>query len=166
MLEQLAAIVIDPASPIEVVERACAQLFDLFRDAAADAAGVTGEQRLESGLALSPALAATCLLDARRTRAFVRGTIGAIRQATARVASAHVEVLYAGTGPFAPLAFLALPFVERERVRFTLLDVHPQSARSVEALVEAFGIAESVRAVICDDATVYRHPAELHVVIS
>jgi predicted RNA methylase len=169
-LEQLAAIVIDAASPMEEVERACARLYDLFRDAAAPsmeaAAGATEEQRLESGLALSPALAANCLLDARRTRAFVRGTIGAIREAAARVDREHVEVLYAGTGPFAPLAFLALPFLDRERVRFTLLDIHPQSACSVEALVETFGFSDSVRAVICDDATVYRHPVELHVVVT
>jgi predicted RNA methylase len=169
-IEKLSAILLEPAAETTVVNDACAALYDLFVSSAAataDAAcGTTQSRRLTAGLALSPPLAAQCLLDGRRTAAFVRGSLRAIQEAERRFAPSLVEVLYAGTGPFAPLAFLLIPFLQPANVRFTLLDVNEASARSVDALVGALGGSEYVREVICGDATTYRHPAALHVVIS
>lgn len=168
-IQDLSAILLDPAFDLDAVNRACSELYNVFCAAAASAAQATqttADQRLASGLALSPALAANCLLDGRRTRAFARGALEAIRDATRRHPSAVVEVLYAGTGPFAPLAFLIMPFVDRKRVRFTLLDIHAESARSVSALVRVLGAGDCVREVVCADATTYRHPASLDVVIT
>ena len=44
------------------------------------------------------------MLDGRRTAAFVRGSLRSIQEAERRFAPSVIEVLYAGTGPFAPLA--------------------------------------------------------------
>jgi hypothetical protein len=90
----------------------------------------------------------------------------AIQEAERRFAPSVLEVLYAGTGPFAPLAFLLLPFLNPAKVRFTLLDVNEASTRSVAALVQALGATGYVREIVRADATTYRHPAQLHVVIS
>jgi hypothetical protein len=168
-LHPLTATLLDSASDAESLDRASAELHALFRAAAApaaDAAEAIIDRRLDSGLALSPALAAKCLLDGRRTGAFLRGALQAIRDAVQRHAPEAVEVLYAGTGPFAPLAFLLMPFLDSQRVRFTLLDAHPESTQSVSALVDALGVADYVREVVCADATTYRHPSEVHVLIS
>ncbi|HEY9419930.1 MAG TPA: hypothetical protein VIW92_00810 [Thermoanaerobaculia bacterium] len=169
-IEQLSAILLDPTAETMVVNGACAGLYDLFvstATATADASsGTAPSRRLTAGLALSPALAAQCLLDGPRTAAFVRGSLRAIQEAERRFAPSVIEVLYAGTGPFAPLAFLLMPFLDPKNVRFTLLDVNEASARSVEALAGALGGSEHVREVFCGDATTYRHPARLHVVIS
>lgn len=160
------------AASAEEADRVCSELYEAFRGAAAAAARAaeepadTNEMRLPGGLALSPASAANCLLDGRRTQAFVRGALDAIRDAVQRFAPAVVDVLYAGTGPFAPLAFLLMPFVDKSRVQFTLLDVHPQSTESVAAIVHALGVADYVRAIVCADATTYRHPSSIHVLIS
>jgi predicted RNA methylase len=94
------------------------------------------------------------------------GTIAAIQDAVRRFAPAVVEVLYAGTGPLAPLAFLTMPSLDPRSVRFTLLDVHPHSVRSVATLVERLGMTQYVRDVVCADAARYQHPVPLHVVIS
>jgi hypothetical protein len=167
---QLSAILLDPKADTTVVDGACAALYDLFVSAASATADAVlnsaSSRRLTTGLALSPALAAQCLLDGPRTAAFVRGSLRAIQEAERRFAPSVVEVLYAGTGPFAPLAFLLMPFLNPANVRFTLLDVNEASARSVEALVGELGGSEYVRDVVCGDATAYRHPAQLHVVIS
>lgn len=169
-IEHLSAILLDPTAETTVVNAACAALYDLFVRAAtatADAAqSTTPSQRLTAGLALSPALAAQCLLDGPRTAAFVRGSLRAIQEAERRFAPSVVEVLYAGTGPFAPLAFLLMPFLGPTKVRFTLLDVNKASTRSVAALIGVLGGSEYVREVVCGDATTYRHPTPLHVVIS
>lgn len=169
-IQRLGAILLDPAAEATAVNGACAELYDLFvRSAApaADAARSTASgRRLSTGLALSPALAAQCLLDGRRTAAFVRGTLRAIQEAERRFAPSVLEVLYAGTGPFAPLAFLVMPFLDPASVRFTLLDVNEASVDSVHALLGALGGSEHVRNVVCGDATAYRHPKPLHGVIS
>lgn len=169
-IEQLSAILLDPTAETTMLNDACAALYELFvRAAAATADAVSGtapDRRLPEGLALSPALAAQCLLDGRRTAALVRGSLRAIQEAERRFAPSAVEVLYAGTGPFAPLAFLVMPFLDPANVRFTLLDVNEASVRSVDALVGAVGGSEFVREVVCADAATYRHPAPLHVVIS
>jgi hypothetical protein len=166
-LRRLGSILLGSASDPRSVERACLELYDLFTAAAvvaADAVLSTVDRRLESGLALSPALAATCLLDGPRTQAFVRGTLRAIQDAARK--RDRVEVLYAGTGPFAPLALLTIPFLDRGRVAFTLLDVNAESCRAVSALVDALGMRDCVRDVVCADATTYRHPAPIDVLVS
>jgi hypothetical protein len=168
--QQLSAVILDSASDVESVDGACSELYELFGAAAASTGHcghqVTRESRLESGLALSPALAAKCLLDGQRTRTFARGALNAINDAVRRNSPGIVEVLYAGTGPFAPLAFLIMPLTDPKVVRFTLLDVHAESTQSVSALVHALRLTDHVRAVICADATTYRHPTRLHVLIS
>jgi hypothetical protein len=50
--------------------------------------------------------------------------------------------------------------------RASLLDVNEISARSVDALVGTLGGSEYICEVVCEDATTYQHPAQLHVVIS
>jgi hypothetical protein len=78
--------------------RVCAELFEIFSTLAAlqTTSDATSSRQLANGLALSPALAANCLLDGRRTQAFVRGTIAAIREASQRFAPGPIEVVYAG----------------------------------------------------------------------
>lgn len=169
-IEQLSAILLDPTAETIVVNAACAELYDLFvRTTSATAEAVRGtapSQRLTAGLALSPSLAAQCLLDGPRTAAFVRGSLRAIQEAERRFAPSVIEVLYAGTGPFAPLAFLLIPFLGSANVRFTLLDVNEAAVRSVAALAEALSGSGHIREIVRADATTYRHPAPLHVVIS
>lgn len=112
--------------------------------------------RLPSGLALAPHLAAQCGLDEKRTAAFLRGASLAIGAARARFPGRTVEVLYAGTGPFAPLVLPLLPLPD---VRCTFLDV---DERSLEILRTLRPPARIVHA----DATRYVHGAPLHVVVS
>ena len=78
---------------------------------------MTGEgTQLESGLALAPHLAARCVLDVKRTMAFQRGAARAIEAARARFPGETIEIVYAGTGPFAPLV---RPLLSMHGLRFT-----------------------------------------------
>jgi hypothetical protein len=111
---------------------------------------------LPSGLALAPHLAAQCRFDEQRTSAFLRGTAAAIEAARARFPGETIEVVYAGTGPFAPLV---LPLLPLPGVRCTFIDV---DARSLDMLRALRPPARLVHA----DATQYVHEAPLHVVVS
>lgn len=96
----------------------------------------------------------------------LRGAFNAIRSAVARCPDRPIEVVYAGTGPLAPFALLLMPLLDPQRVRFTTIDVAPASADSVRSLLHHYDLQTFVRAVVCGDATLYRHPCPIDVVIS
>ena len=160
---------LDRASTADELTAACAALYETWRNAtpaARLAAEVTDDLRLEHGLALSPRSAAQCLLDAPRTAVFLRGTLAAISEAMRRFPEEPLEIVYAGTGPFATLALPLFDRLEPRRVRFTLIDVDERSTESVHSLVEHFGFGDHVKAIIHADATKYRHDAPVHVVVT
>ena len=123
---------------------------------------------LSAGLAVSPLDAGRCVLDVRRTIAYLRGVYDAIREAQRRFPGEVIHVLYAGCGPFAPLCLPLLPLLAEQALRFTLLDVHARAIESVETILGALQLkGTNVECVVCD-ATRYRNPDNrpLHVVVS
>lgn len=152
---------------------AVASLYRLFRDIAGlhkntvdprDRSAIS----LPEGSAISPLDAGRCLLDARRTVAYLRGVYAAIQEARRRFPVEVIHVLYAGCGPFALLCLPLLPLLAGEAIHFTLLDIHPRSVESVETILAALQLdGENVDCLACD-ATRYRNPDDLplHVVVS
>lgn len=118
--------------------------------------------QLASGLALAPDLAAQCVLDEKRTAAFLRGASSAVAAARERFPGETIEVVYAGTGPLAPFV---VPLLPMSGVHFTLMDVDARSLRILHALLERLGLREHAN-IVHADATEYRHPAAIHVVVS
>ncbi len=117
-----------------------------------------GETRLDSGLAISPTLAAMCLRELARTPAFIRGVHQAIAE-TLRP-DRPVRVLYAGCGPYALLALPSMALFAPDRVRFSLLEIHQESLGRALALIDAFGFSGHLDAALCADATRYQIPAD------
>jgi hypothetical protein len=130
-------------------------------------AGDARGTRLPGGEAIAPMDAARCVLDHRRTSAFLRGLHAAVLGAQARFPDTPIEILYAGCGPFAPLALpLASRFSPAE-IRFTLLDVHERSLDAARRLFDALGKSAFVRDYVQCDATSYEHtgPHPVHLVV-
>ncbi len=76
-----------------------------------------------------------------------------------------IEILYAGCGPFAPLALPLATQFTASQIRFTLLDIHSRSLESVKTIVQAFGMEDFVKEYVQEDATVFVHPAPAHLII-
>jgi len=155
-------VLLHRASSDAELNAACAAIHALLREAtpvAREAEEAEGDRQLAEGLAISPHVAGRCLLDGRRTAAFVRGVLGATGSF-----DRATEVVYAGTGPFAPLALLLMDRVDLARVHFTLIDADERSAESVRSLLAHFGF-EGPR-VVCADATEYVHPRPIDVLVS
>ncbi|HZW26309.1 MAG TPA: class I SAM-dependent methyltransferase [Gallionella sp.] len=119
-----------------------------------------GQTRLDDGLAISPTLAAMCIRELFRTLAFIRGLHDAINDAAQDTSHRPVRVLYAGCGPYALLAVPLMTVFSREKVVFTLLDIHPECLEKARELLDLFGLGHYVDDFICADATRYRIPAD------
>jgi hypothetical protein len=157
----------------EDLSRSVTQLYSFFTELTGlnrDSADpeVTMATQLDSGLAISPGVAAGCLLDAFRTAQFLRATNAAIKESQNRFPGVVIEILYAGCGPYAPLALpLATRFTPDE-VQFTLLDIHQRSLDTAWELFNRLGVGDFVRDFKQCDASSYTHPAPgmLHLVIT
>lgn len=110
-----------------------------------------------SGKAIAPKWAATCLDDFMRTRKFCIGLLKAV-QAKKLTSTGKVQVLYAGTGPFAALV---LPLTTRfscEEVSFTLLELNDYSFQILEKTIAHFKLRDYIDEMKHVDATQYVIP--------
>lgn len=118
----------------------------------------------EYGKAVSPTTAAQCAEDPERSRVFIQGIYQAIRDQQRdklmKDEAGPVQLLYAGTGPFAWLLLPLLPLFSAQELRVTLLDIHPASLNRVQLLLDTFQVRDRVDALICADATRWQPGSE------
>ena len=123
---------------------------------------------LASGKAIAPQDAARCVLDFSRTTKFLQGTYAAILAARKRFPDTTIEILYAGCGPFAPLAIPLTSRFSSTEIQFTLIDIHKRSLAAAQHIFQAFGLTAFVRNHIECDAASYQHETThpLHMVLT
>jgi hypothetical protein len=109
--------------------------------------------QLDVGVAISPVDAGRCVLDVARTAAFLRGTRAALEELRRRRSGQPIYVLYAGCGPFAPLALPLLALADHDDVKWVLLDIHRPSLAHVQCLTEHWDMRESIAGLLECDAT-------------
>lgn len=126
------------------------------------------ETKTRGGMAISPFDAARCVVDFTRTRAFGLGLRDAIRAAQARFPGERIRVLYAGTGPFATIASLQLPYFGADELSFTMLDLHETSVAAVKRLFNALEADAYIEALHQADATGWAPPqdTQYHILVS
>jgi hypothetical protein len=99
-----------------------------------------------------------CAGEFQRTASFLRGLHDAIKSVIQTRSPRVVRVLYAGSGPYATLAVPLMTVFPPETVRFTILDIHPDSIKHVNSLVQRLGLSDSVETCTVADACDYTIP--------
>jgi len=108
------------------------------------------------GKAVSLTTAAQCAEDPERGRVFIQGIYQAIQDRLKAHPGQIVNILYAGTGPFAWLLLPLLPLFSASQIQVTLLDIHQASLDKVTKLIEHFNLADRVVESVCADATLWQ----------
>ena len=108
------------------------------------------------GLAVSPVSAGRCLLDSMRTRKFARGLRLALNHKLQSGSNKPLNVLYAGSGPYALLAVLMTPYFKPEELQFSIIDIHRKSVDSVKEIISQFNLSAYFKEVILSDAIKYK----------
>ncbi len=121
---------------------------------------------LPKGKAISPAAAAHCLLEMKRTTVFLRGIHEAIRHQQRRMPNKTLHILYAGTGPYATLITPLLPMFTPEELQVDLLDINKISLEAAVKTVEAFELGQFIRRTWLADATSFQIEAPYDIIIS
>ncbi|MEM0969843.1 MAG: hypothetical protein AAGJ31_10865 [Verrucomicrobiota bacterium] len=129
---------------------------DFRIDAQGDVAD--GETASREGLAISPTQAALCAGEYQRTAMFLRGLHDAIEEAFESKPGELIRVLYAGSGPYATLVVPLMTVFPPEKVRFAVLDMHPESIASARSVVQRLGFERSVTGFVLANACEYTIP--------
>jgi len=167
-LHAIATQLLDPATDIATLSAAAQAFHDLCSALSKWENGAKKNIQLPSGKAISPEDAARCIQDFMRTAKFLQGIEAAIRTAQQRFPQQTLNILYAGCGPFAPLALAISTRFNAAEIRFTLLDVHQESLDNAQRLFYTLGLTDRIASLILADAATYQWPATspLHLVVS
>jgi hypothetical protein len=161
-LEQISEVLLFSGEKDEL-DKAAHQLYELFLQIGGNLA--SDETLLPEGKALSPQDAARCVLDVTRTTQFLRGIYSALRKAQTLFPNQHLEVVYAGCGPFAPLIVPLIKRFDPSQIDLTLVDIHEESLHSAAKIFKLIRAEQYVNSYRQADATTYQHDTEIHLLI-
>ena len=122
---------------------------------------------LDSGKAISTPEAAHCLLEMVRTSKFLRGIKEAFdAKIRANTTNFPINVLYAGTGPYATLVTPLLLLYSPVQLQVDLIDINEEALQSAIRVITDLGLGQFIRTTIIDDAAKIKLNSAYDVVIS
>lgn len=158
ILSETAAILIELEDQPGKIYRACDRFYQLLAEIAN--LDINNDLHrdplhLAFGKSIGPLWAAMCIRDFLRTKKFVRGLYLAVEAARQKFPGIPVHVLYAGTGPFAALALPLTALFTPAELQFTFLEIHPESYRMLQLVIDSCGITPFVCEQLLTDASLY-----------
>jgi predicted RNA methylase len=147
----------------EPLDNACARnaAYDLHAyfvsivDLKNDSAENNDHIKTNNGLAISTNAAAFCTIDFLRTRSFLLGIKKAIKDCLAIDPNKPVELMYAGTGPFATLALPLMAYFTESQLQFVLLEINDNTIRVLKSIIKKLGAEKYVKTIVQCDASIY-----------
>lgn len=118
------------------------------------------------GKAVSPTTAAQCAEDVQRTWIFMQGVYAAIQQKLLQKNNQTIDVLYAGTGPFGLLLIPLLPLLDAAQVQVTVLDIHAESLKKLQRIIDFLGVGNFILQADKTDACTWQSSQKFDLIIS
>ncbi len=116
----------------------------------------TEDTFLNFGKAVSPLVAANCLLDVMRTKCFIQGIYHAIVDLRKKLNNRRLNILYPGSGPYASLIIPLCFLFEKNTFKCTIIDIHKESIDAVRKVIMKLGLSAYFDNIILDNAFNYR----------
>lgn len=113
------------------------------------------EEQSENGTRVNPYMAAYCFLDYLRSYKFTLGIKKLIDEKLSQGHQKPLQILYAGTGPYASLVLPLTTVYAADQIQVTLLDIHKSSLDAVSKLIIAFNLQAYFNGYIKADATLF-----------
>lgn len=113
------------------------------------------EEQSENGTRVNPYMAAYCFLDYLRSYKFTLGIKKLIDEKLNQGHQKPLQILYAGTGPYASLILPLTTVFSTHQIQITLLDIHQSSLDAVSKLITAFNLQAYFNGFIKADATLF-----------
>ncbi|RBQ06635.1 hypothetical protein [Pedobacter miscanthi] len=113
------------------------------------------EELSENGTRVNPYMAAYCFLDYLRSYKFTLGIKKLIDDKLNQGNQKPLQILYAGTGPYASLILPLTTVFSAHQIQVTLLDIHQSSLDAVNKLISAFNLEAYFNGYIKADATLF-----------
>ena len=107
-----------------------------------------------NGKALGTFWAAECINDIIRTRQFIKGIDSAIKDAMKTKGS--LNILYAGTGPYAALLLPSLLRNQDANINYTFLEINPISFEILKSIILKLDLSNWKIKTYMEDASTYK----------
>lgn len=142
------------------------QLHEEVRRAIPGTLMTIGTRTKFGSLALAPRDALATIKE-YRTRPFMRGMLKAVEEARRRFPGEKIRILYAGTGPAAPLVLPILMRYTPDEVQVDAIDIHKRSIDALKCFNDINGTQNYYSSYRTGDAITYRHVGEPpHIIVS
>ena len=169
-LKKLCIQLLEEETPIKILEasRELYQLLSLTSGVDEQNSNYKHDLQTASGKAIATLWAAKCITDFLRTQRFFRGIHQAVIDSQQKYPGEKINILYAGSGPFATLALPVMCLFSSDEVSFTLIEIQETSVQCLQTILEYYDFQEHVHALIQTDATRYKleETKKIHIVIS
>ncbi len=109
---------------------------------------------MPTGKAIGTTWAVLCLDDVLRTRQFIRGVMQAVEHLLKQKPKVHL--LYAGTGPFAPLILPALAHFPKGKISCSLLEINDYSFATMQKVINQLGLESTAVEMVQTDASTFQ----------
>lgn len=158
-LKQITEILLKSEDAYGEIKKATDDLYNLFLTVSGlkeDDESFRKDYYLPQGKAIGTVWAAMCIKELLRTKRFIRGVFLGIKRAQGKFSDRPIHIVYAGTGPFATLLMPLTTVFSSKEVKFTLLEINPESIQNLRKVIKSFEAEEYVKKIVQCDAAEYQ----------
>lgn len=170
-LEKYTEILMDDDSYYGELKDAADKLFDMFEEISqmdGSAISCRTDHYLESGKAIGTYWAGRCLVEFMRTRKFLLGIRDGIRALQEKFSGEVIQIVYAGTGPFASLIIPLTTIFSSKEIQIVGLEINNESIQCLKRTIRLLNLDDYFKEIVNCDASKFKKSSndKIHMIIT